>query len=214
MKPLPRLLALTDDRVAALADLPQRAAAIAAVGPAIALVARVPDGTTDQLASLADRLMRLARPSMAWVFVSRRADVAAAVGAPGVLARAADLTPAAMRQVFTTAGAMSPTIFRSVHTLSEAEAAVVDSVDGIVAGSIWPTRSHPGIPPAGIELVDRIARLGVPVWAIGGVTPERAHEARDAGAWGVASISNVWDATDPNHAALALLEPWRVPEEH
>jgi thiamine-phosphate pyrophosphorylase len=50
--------------------------------------------------------------------------------------------------------------------------------------------------------------LGLPVIAIGGITPERAMEARDAGAYGVAVISAAWRAPDSAAAAMALLAPW------
>jgi thiamine monophosphate synthase len=46
------------------------------------------------------------------------------------------------------------------------------------------------------------------VIAIGGITAERAWEARDAGAYGVAAISALWYAPDSAAAAVALLAPW------
>jgi thiamine monophosphate synthase len=47
-------------------------------------------------------------------------------------------------------------------------------------------------------------RAGVPVLAIGGVTPDRAREALEAGAHGVAVISGVWARPDPVAAAEYL----------
>ena len=215
MKPLPRLLALTDDSVAALPDLAQRAAALAAVGAAVGLVARLPGGTGNELATLAARFVALARPPMASVYVTGRADIAAACGADGVVARSNDLPVGDMRHVFGSADSASahPVVIRSVHTLEEAEVAVASGADGLIVGTIWPSTTHPGRTGAGVELIDRVARCGVPVWAIGGVTPGRAAEARNAGAWGVASIGAAWAGSDVNHAALALLEPWCMLEE-
>jgi thiamine-phosphate pyrophosphorylase len=62
--------------------------------------------------------------------------------------------------------------------------------------------------PAGPGLIADLAPLGVPVIAIGGITPARAREAREAGAWGVAAIRSLWHATHPADAALACLAPW------
>jgi len=208
VKPLPRLLAFTDDRVASLDDLGERAAAIAAVGSAVALVARLPGGSTDQLASLALRFVALARPPMASVFVMDRIDVAMATGADGVVVDSACVLQIPMPGSARTYGS-----YALVHSVEEAQAAVDDGTSGLVLGTIWPTASHPGREPAGPGLIDRVARCGVPVWAIGGVTAERAREAREAGAWGVASISAVWDAIHPNQAALELLDAWRSTEE-
>ena len=52
----------------------------------------------------------------------------------------------------------------------------------------------------------RLEQLGLPVIAIGGVTPERARELAGAGAYGVAVIRAIWDAADPRGAARSLLE--------
>jgi thiamine-phosphate pyrophosphorylase len=56
--------------------------------------------------------------------------------------------------------------------------------------------------------VTQAARLGLPVIAIGGVTPERAGELKAAGAYGVAAIRSLWHAPDPAAATLAMLAPW------
>ena len=53
--------------------------------------------------------------------------------------------------------------------------------------------------------------LGVPVIAIGGITPERAQSVKDAGAWGVAAIRALWHVPDSYAAAMALLAPWSNP---
>lgn len=214
MKPLPRLLALTDDRVAAMDDLAQRAGAVAAVGSAAALVARLPGGSTDALSVLATRFVTLARPPMASVFVTGRVDIALACGADGVIARSGDLDAGAMRDAIERSTvARRLVVVQSVHSLPHAEAAVSAGADGLLLGTIWATATHPGRTPSGPELIDRVARCGVPVWAVGGVTPEHAAEAFDAGAWGVAAISAIWDASDVNRGALALLAPWRDTEE-
>jgi thiamine-phosphate pyrophosphorylase len=190
--------------VAALDDLGIRAAAIAAVGPAVALVARRPGGNADELAKLAERLVANAMPPMASVLVTGRADIAAAVHAQGVILRDGDLPLTDVRP-------MMPGnfwCFRTVHSDVEADAAIADGADALVVGTIWATPSHAGREPQGLELLSRIAARGVPSFAIGGVSVERARAAREAGAWGVAAIRAVWDAERPFDAALALLDPW------
>lgn len=208
MRPLPRLLAFTDQQVAALDDFGIRAAAIAAAGPATAVVARLPGGTADALTALARRCVALAAPPEAAVLVTGRADIAAAAGADGVILRRDDLDADTARASF--ASRSSPLILRSVHSLAEAEHAVAEGVAALVFGPIWPTASHPGAVGVGLAEFERIARLGVPTFAIGGVTAERAMEARDAGAWGIAAIAALWKAKDCNAAARALLLPWHA----
>jgi thiamine monophosphate synthase len=77
-----------------------------------------------------------------------------------------------------------------------------------MVGNVFPTSSHPDRPGAGVELVARAARLGRPVIAVGGVTPERCGDLCAAGAWGVAAIRGLWYAPDPAAAARAYLAPW------
>lgn len=206
MRPLPRLLAFADDRIAVLEDLGVRAAAIAAAGPAVGLVARLPNGSADRLAALAQRFVALAAPPMASVLVTGRADVAAATGAHGVILRQRDLCHPERSEGSPRSSRLA--IVRSIHTLAEAESAVADGADALVVGSIWSTSTHPDRAAAGTELLREVVLLGLPTFAIGGVTPARALEARAAGAWGVAAITALWDAAEPYAAAMEMLQSW------
>ena len=202
MRPLPRVHAITDAAVLALPDFGARAAAIAAAGPAIALHARDRTAGGAALAAAASRLAALARPPEAMLLVNGRPDVAAACGAAGVQLAAGDLAPADARRI---CGGL---IGRSVHSENEARVAADEGADFVIAGSVYPTATHPDRAPGGLALIRSCLRAGLPVIAIGGVTAARAAELRDAGAWGVAAISALWGAADPAAATLRLLEPW------
>jgi thiamine-phosphate pyrophosphorylase len=203
MRPLPRLHAVTDGAVLAAEDFGVRAAAIAAAGPAVALHARDHAASGAALTRVAARMMALARPPEAAVFVNGRPDIAAAVHASGVQLAGDDLAPADARRVYPQAW-----IGRSVHDVAEAGAAVREGADFLIVGSVYPTATHAGRPAAGLELVRSAAALGRPVIAIGGIDAARAREVRAAGAYGVAAITALWRADDPAAAALALLSPW------
>lgn len=203
MRPLPRLHAFTDASVLAAADFGVRAAAIAAAGSAVALHARDREGPAGRLAMAASRMVTLARPPEAAVFVNGRPDVAAAVAAQGVQLGASDLLSKDARQLLPHGW-----IGRSVHNMAEARLAIAEGADFLVVGNIYETPTHPGRPAAGARLLQDVASLGPPVIAIGGVTIERAPELKAAGAYGVAGIRALWLADDPAAAALALLAPW------
>jgi thiamine-phosphate diphosphorylase len=200
---LPRLHAVTDARVLAFPDLGIRAAAIAAGGPAVALHARDRRATGAELTRAALRLQTLARPPEASLIVNARPDLAAAIGAQGVQLGGGDISCGDARRVFPAGW-----IGRSVHGLAEATEAVAEGADFILLGNVYETASHPGRPGLGPAVVHQAAALGRPVIAIGGITAERAREVREAGGYGVAAISALWDAADPAAAALALLAPW------
>jgi thiamine-phosphate pyrophosphorylase len=206
MRPLPRLHAVTDHAVLALEDLGVRAAALAAAGSAVALHARDREATGAHLTAVTQRFLALAGPPEAAVFVNGRPDIAASLGAHGVQLGATDLAPADARKA---AGqSWSGWIGSSVHSGAEARAALDAGADFLMVGPIYETATHPGRRPTGLALVTELARLGPPVVAIGGVTPERSSELREAGAYGVAAISAAWHVRDPAAAALALLAPW------
>jgi thiamine-phosphate diphosphorylase len=203
VRPLPRLHAVTDASVIAASDFPVRASAIAAAGSAVALHARDRSAGGAALARVALRLVALARPPEAAVFVNARPDLAQATGAQGLQLGEGDLTPTEARAVFPRGW-----IGRSVHSAGEAEQAAAEGANFLMVGSVYPTASHPGRSPGGLALVRDSVRLGLPVIAIGGIDAARAVEVRDQGAWGVAAISALWRAPDPAAAALALLAPW------
>jgi thiamine-phosphate diphosphorylase len=203
MRPLPRVHAFTDAHLLSSPDFGIRTAAIAAAGPAVALHARARQVSAGVLSAGAARMMALARPPEAAVFVSGRPDIAAAIGAHGVQLGIHDLSPGDARRFLPTAW-----VGRSVHNIEEATAAVAEGADFLVAGNIFETESHPHRPAVGLDLISRAARLGRPVIAIGGITPERVHEVRAAGAYGVAAIHALWMAPDPAAATLAMLLPW------
>jgi 8-oxo-dGTP diphosphatase len=66
-------------------------------------------------------------------------------------------------------------------------------LDFVVLGPVKETRSHPGAPVLGWEGFRRIAaHSSIPVYAIGGLRSEDLHDARRAGAHGLAMISGSW----------------------
>jgi thiamine-phosphate pyrophosphorylase len=199
---VPLVFAVTDDRVLALPDFLERARAVA-LGPEVALVlrGRAPGGP---LLRLADALVALAAGSGTRVLVHDRLDVARLAGAAGVHLPGYGLPVAAAR----TELGPAPLLGRSTHTPAAATAALAEGADYVFLGNIWETATHPGRPPLGpdaLATVRRAAPASPGVVAIGGVTPDRATEARAAGAHGVAAVRAIWDPPDPAAAARALL---------
>ena len=156
-----------------------------------------------RLAEVTRRFLSLARPPEAAVLVNGHPELARICGAQGVQLGAGDLPPEDARSVMG-----SGWIGVSVHDEPAAEAAAAAGADFLMIGSIYRSASHPGLPPAGPGLITRCARLGLPTIAIGGMTTTRAREVREAGAYGVAAISALWDAEDPAAAATSMLTAW------
>src|SRR6266566_3733323 len=198
--PLPRLHAITDERIARRADLDAVACALADGGGSdLAFHARGRELTGLEHYRLSVQLSNL--PS--FLFINDRLDIALAVPAAGVQLGSNSLPVAAAR-------ALSPLwwIGKSVHDLAEAEAARAEGADYLVVGPVYATASHPSRKPLGVAQLRKIAMAAgdLPVIAIGGITVNRVREVRNSGAYGIAAIQAFWDDAEPELAVRRMRE--------
>lgn len=200
MRPLPRVLAITDDAIVDAEDFAIRAAAIAASGPGIGIVVRAPGAAAGRRLHHLDRVRALAKPPGAATIGHHDPAAARIADAQGIQLRTSDLTVSAARKVLGTGW-----IGISIHETDEARAAQAEGADYVVAGTVFETASHPNRPPRGLGWLAEVVAVGLPVFAIGGVTVERARAVRATGAWGVAAIGALWRAPDSAKAAIAML---------
>lgn len=155
-----------------------------------------------QLLALATSMIEV-MGGKAKLIVNDRADVALAAGAHGVQLGEEGLPVAAARK---TLGA-GPLIGRSVHSVAAALTAEADGADFLFVGTMYASRSHPGEQPAGPGLMREISKkCSLPLIGIGGITPENTAEVIEAGASGVAVITNILAAADPRAAAERMKE--------
>lgn len=102
----------------------------------------------------------------------------------------------------------------SVHTLTEAKQREAEGADFITYSPIYPTLSKPGYGPAvGLEELRKVTEtVNIPVFALGGITPERVSECLDARAYGVAVMSGVMSPENGAQRAKAYLRQFREAE--
>lgn len=82
----------------------------------------------------------------------------------------------------------------SCHAREELERAIALGMDFAVLGPVKETATHPGTAPLGWAGFAAIARgASIPVYAIGGLKTAELHEARTAGAHGIAMIRGAWE---------------------
>jgi thiamine-phosphate diphosphorylase len=197
---LPRLHVITDDELLAAAGFMDRARALLHVfGSSIALHLRGRRAGGRLLFELASRLSAV---SDSIVLVNDRVDVALTTALHGVQLRRDSLPVRDARNLL----GPERRIGYSAHALGEAGLAVSSGADFVIAGTIFRSDTHAGAEPAGVALIEEIARaVDVPVLAIGGVNASRGAECRLAGAHGVAVIRAVWSAPDAVGAVRHLL---------
>jgi len=196
--PLPRLFWVTNDSVLADRGFVERAgAAMRAVGPGSAVQLRGHGLAGRRFWELAAELSGLARETGAGLWINDRIDVAMAVRADGVQLGGRGLPIGVARSLL----GLSCPVGCSVHGRGEVESCFAEGADLAVLGSVFPTSSHPGRAPLGLEPLGASAAAGRPIVAIGGISPDRVKEIIAAGAWGVAVLSGVWMAADPAASA-------------
>jgi len=168
----------------------------------------------DEILKLAAAIQK-AVAGKAVLIVNERVDVALAAGADGVQLGEDALPIAPVRRLV----GPQALIGRSVHSAEGAEKAVAEGADFLVAGTMYTTRSHPGINPVGPSLIRDIARQlteasnPLPVIGIGGITEDNLGEVIRAGASGVAVITSILASPNPREAARglknAMLDTWQ-----
>jgi thiamine-phosphate diphosphorylase len=185
---------VTDDEVVSAAGFADRVmAALAAGGRVCALQLRAHASKGRTLWDLSQRLAAAAEEAGASFWVNDRIDLALGLRAAGVQLGFRSLPVAVARELL----GRSCWIGCSVHSASEAAAGFDAGADLAVLGSVYSTASHPDQAPLGLGSVREAAATGRPIVAIGGITPERVSEVIEAGAWGVAVLSGIWQARDP-----------------
>jgi thiamine-phosphate pyrophosphorylase len=190
-----QLIAITDH---AGQLIPRAQAAVR--GGATMIQLRLKDADARTLAEIARALIDAVDVP---VIINDRADVALASGAAGAHLGADDLPIAALRRV------VPRDFILGASAGNDVELDAVDGADYVGIGSVYVTASKPDAGTAiGIEEFSRLAarakQKGIPAVAVGGITATTAHTVRAAGASGVAVISAVFGAQDPEAAARAL----------
>jgi len=138
------------------------------------------------------------------LIINDRVDVAVAAGADGVHLGDDDLPIEDARAQL----GEEAIIGRSVSTVEDAKAAEAAGADYLGVGAIYRTGSKDVDDEEheiGLDVVTDIAdAVAIPFVGIGGVTPERAPDVAAAGADGVAVITAITQAEDPEAATREL----------
>ena len=151
---------------------------------------------------IARRIQKVLQPSGVPLIINDRADVVLAVGAAGVHLGQGDMSLGEARKLL---GA-DAIIGLSVETPEQAAAADHLDVDYLGISPIFPTPTKTDLTAAwGIQGLRRLrSRSRHRLIAIGGINSSNAAEVMEAGADGIAVVSAICSAPDPEPAAREL----------
>ncbi len=86
----------------------------------------------------------------------------------------------------------------SIHSVLEARQLEEHRALHFIAGHIFPTQCKPGLPPRGLEFLKQLcSTTKKPVYAIGGITPERFSDVIAAGATGACVMNGLMTCQNP-----------------
>lgn len=189
MRPLPRLLAFTDDAICARDDFPIRVAAILSAGSAVAVVVRAPAASADLRRRYLERVRALARPTEAATIVAGDPALGRLVGVQGVQLEGAGPGPRAARDL------LGPGwIGVAVGSPEDADRAAAEGADYLVADR-----------GPGVDWLRAVVARGTPVFAAGCLDRDEVSAVAAAGVWGIAVTEAIWTAVDPARAVVELL---------
>ena len=157
-----------------------------------------------ELIQLAQLIAELCQNYEAKLFINTSTRIAREVGAAGVH------LPANAESVETIKARTDDNLYVgcSVHSLDAAQKRATEGADFVTYSPIYPTASKPRYGPAvgvaGLAAVAKAVKL--PVFALGGITPERVPECLTAGAFGVAVMSGVISPTSAGVQAKRYLK--------
>lgn len=200
---IPALHVVTDDQILARDDFETLAREILAAGGSdLALHLRGPQTSGAVVYAAARSLREAAASSGSLLLVNDRVDVALAADLDGVQLGSRSLPTDEVRTLI----GSERLIGVSIHTVEEGRVARRMGADFLVAGTIFATASHPGLPGMGVGHLARLAgATPLPVLAIGGMTEARVDEVAAAGAQGIAVVGRVWRTANPVASVRVLV---------
>jgi thiamine-phosphate pyrophosphorylase len=158
--------------------------------------------TTREMVELGQALHEITRPAGVPLIINDRLDIALTIGAEGVHLGHDDMPVALARRILGQEGIVGA----SPESLEEGRQMEQAGADYLGVGDVYGTPSKPdaGTPIGIAGLAEVIRAVSIPVVAIGGITPDNARAVIEAGAAGVAVISAVMSAPDPEAEARRL----------
>lgn len=174
----------------------------ALLGGVKAVQLREKDLPAAELLSLARDLRALTKSHGVQLFINDNIDIALTVSADGVhLGVHSQPTDVIRKKV-----GKKMLVGVSTHSKAEIKLAAEQGADFVTFGPVYetPSKIQYGAPQGLVKLAEACRDSAIPVFALGGITPERATEVRKAGANGIALISAIIASSDPRTSAEAF----------
>jgi len=172
-------------------------------GGARILQLREKDTPRDEIVDIGKELLGITRRYNIPLIINDSPEIAAEIGADGVHLGEEDAGIAHARSVLGEDAIIGVSCYGRIERGLDA---VAGGADYVAFGTPYNTPTKPGRTPTPFEVLREAATLikDMPVFAIGGITAENAADVLETGVSGIAVITSVFGAADPEKAAREL----------
>ncbi len=213
-RPLPfRIYAITDRKALPKGTtLPEAAARLLVAAPAgrVAIQLRDKDLPDPERREMAQLLRKITRRHGALFIINGDLQLARACEADGV--HFSDGHPGLNRLCDAERGRGADRLWVGVscHDLEGMQRAEKFGADFVTMSPVMPSpgKATPGQELGWNRFTDLARACALPTFALGGLGCDEAGRARDCGAYGIAAIRSLWQASQPRELLAALLEPF------
>jgi thiamine-phosphate pyrophosphorylase len=171
---------------------------------------RMKTSDEDAIVRAGRRFRALTHQHGALLIINDRPDLVAEIGADGAHLGQDDMPIAQARPLV----GGERLLGLSTHSPAQIERAATAEVDYIGVGPVQATPTKPGRPAVGLELVRYAAQhAATPFFAIGGISATNVAAVRRAGAFRIAVVRALTQASDPEATARVLRQGVGAAEE-
>ena len=199
--PLEGLYVLTDSRLHALSEWPERVE-LAILGGADVIQLRDKYLSDNELMSTALVIKQICADYDVTFIINDRITLAKRIQADGVHIGQHDHTLHETRQYLGNDFIIGVSCYKHLFSALRAQNS---GADYVAFGSVFPSNTKPGAPRCPLSVISRArSLLNIPICAIGGITANNSRYVLKAGAKLVAATHSVFNAHDPMAAANKL----------
>lgn len=182
------IIAITNRKLCPQQDYLEQLSLIASLHPK-AIVLREKDLSPESYLKLAKEAVSICQKYETPLILHNFADAAIKLSHPYI-----HMPLCALRDFYLKNGSKPGSVFKitgtSVHSVEDAKAACELGASYLFAGNIYETECKPGLSGRGLDFLREIvSSVNIPVYAIGGITPEKMPAVMKTGAAGACMMS-------------------------
>ena len=161
---------------------------------------REKNSSSEEILRLGEKLIELARRYNVPVIINDYPEIARDIGADGVHLGQDDTSVAEAREILGDNAIIGVSCYGSIERGIEAHR---EGADYLAFGTPYFTPTKPERQPTSFEVLKEAKRVlpKIPIFAIGGVTPQNVASVLQTGVDGIAVITSVFGSSDPEKAS-------------